>query len=149
LDYLFYLCGTDCMNRYEKRQITLEEIEAQAEYSLRYSFSVVGLLEESQAFYDMITTRVSYIDMNMNPTVMGKSHTTGRKEVIFWCKAQYKNKDFQAQFLRDSPEMAALVRLYKVAREVNAAHMEELKQCPGSPLNTPRVADKELKKVKR
>lgn len=135
LDYLFYLCGDDCINRYEKGRMTIKEIEAQAEYNLRYSFSVVGLLEESQTFYNMVTTRVSYIDMGMNPEVMGKSHSTGKKADLLWCKEQYKDKDFQAQFLRDSPEMAALVRLYKVAQEVNAAQIAELKQCPGSPLN--------------
>ena len=58
IEHLFYLCGEDCINRYETGAITLDEIEDQAEANLRHSFSVVGLLNETNEFYDMITARI-------------------------------------------------------------------------------------------
>jgi hypothetical protein len=58
LEHLFYLCGEDCINRYETGEINLNDIERQAEANLRHSFSVVGLLNETASFYEMVTTRI-------------------------------------------------------------------------------------------
>lgn len=58
LEHLLYLCGEDCINRYETREISLNDMERQAEANLRHSFSVVGLLNETSSFYEMLTTRI-------------------------------------------------------------------------------------------
>jgi hypothetical protein len=50
-----YLCGEECVNRYDMGEIDLADIERQAEANLRHSFSVVGLSNETGEFYDMIT----------------------------------------------------------------------------------------------
>jgi hypothetical protein len=55
LDHLMYLCGEECINRYDMGEINLVDIERQAEANLRHSFSVVGLLNETGVFYDMVT----------------------------------------------------------------------------------------------
>lgn len=55
IEALFSLCGEDCINRYELNEIDLTEIEQQAESNLRHSFSVVGLLNETDSFYDMVS----------------------------------------------------------------------------------------------
>jgi hypothetical protein len=55
LEVLLTLCGEDCINRYEVNDIDLMEIEQQAESNLRHSFSVVGLLNETDSFYDMVS----------------------------------------------------------------------------------------------
>lgn len=43
--YIFPICGEDCIIRYEMGVMTLQEMEEQAIYNLRNSFSVVGILE--------------------------------------------------------------------------------------------------------
>ena len=56
LEALMTMCGEDCINRFEIDDIGLEEIEQQAAANLRHSFSVVGLLNETESFYEMVTT---------------------------------------------------------------------------------------------
>jgi hypothetical protein len=55
LSLLLQICGSNCAHRYELGAITLEEIERQAESNLRHGFSVVGLLHETDTFFDMLT----------------------------------------------------------------------------------------------
>eukprot|EP00980_Cylindrotheca_fusiformis_P011131 scaffold2557_cov121-Cylindrotheca_fusiformis.AAC.14 len=55
LDQLMYLCGEDCINRFQVGEIDLQDIERQAESNLRHSFSVVGLLNETEHFFDMVS----------------------------------------------------------------------------------------------
>jgi hypothetical protein len=64
VNYMLYLCGVDCVNRFDHGTITLDEIEAQAAYNLRNSFSIVGILNDDKMedFYDMISKWVAYID---------------------------------------------------------------------------------------
>ena len=73
--YLFYLCGNDCKIRFENKIISLEGIEAQTEDNLQNSFSVVGLLQESDSFYEMIHERIDYIEMKKTIDVNGQRHT--------------------------------------------------------------------------
>lgn len=124
--------------------MTIADIEAQSEYNLRNSFSVVGLLQDQQTFFDMITARVDYMDMDLNPHVTGDSHSTGRLGEE--CKEIYKNETFRELFMASCPALAALERLYQVALEVNAFQQNELRQCSESfrqkyPRNTSATDD--------
>jgi len=135
LKYLYGICGSDCASRHLKREADLEELVKQAEYNLRYSFAVVGLLEESdEQFFKMIHSRVDYIDttINLNKVDEEGDHSTASRGESKRCKDKYQNEDFQAQFMAAAPEVAALVRLYKVAVEVNQFQALELDQCNDS-----------------
>jgi hypothetical protein len=127
--YLYVLCGEDCLVRNSKGHLTLSELERQAANNLRQSFAVVGLLHETNTFYDMITARVSYMNMSLNPHVQGDTHSTGNTAEIRRCKKVYQNSVFQEELLKRSPELAALQRVYNVGVEVNQAQKNELQQC--------------------
>jgi hypothetical protein len=129
LEYLLALCGDECVNRYEHGMLTLEELEAQAETNLRQSFSVVGLLHETDSFYDMVTARIHYVNMSLNPNVAGARHASSKTVNIIRCSSLFDKKDFQERFKEKLPILAALDRLYKVGVEVNRFQQEELKQC--------------------
>jgi hypothetical protein len=62
LEYIFYLCGEDCVVRFHGGISDLADIENQAEENLRRSFAVVGLLNETDIFFDMIDARVQYLN---------------------------------------------------------------------------------------
>ena len=109
--------------------ITLDDIERQAAYNLRNSFAVVGLLHKTDEFYQMVTQRVFYMDTSLNPEVTGKTHGTGEFAEAARCKELFKKPEFQAELLERSPALAALVRLYKLAVEVNEFQAKELAEC--------------------
>ena len=69
----------------------LKVMEATAAYNLRNSFTVVGLLQETQEFYDMVTQRVEYIDMSLNPTTEGKRHGSGGSAINVRCDAFFQD----------------------------------------------------------
>ena len=127
--YLYVLCGEDCLVRSNKGHLILAELERQAANNLRQSFAVVGLLHETNTFYDMITARVSYMNMSLNPHVQGEAHSTGNTAEIRRCKKVYQDPDFQEELFKRSPALAALQRVYNVGVEVNQAQKNELQQC--------------------
>jgi len=62
LQYIMYICGEDCRSRMHLGYIkSLDELEIQSEGNLRRSFAVVGLLNETDTFYDMLDARVAYM----------------------------------------------------------------------------------------
>jgi hypothetical protein len=125
-----YLCGEDCIVRYAAGTATLEDLEFQAEGNLRQAFAVVGILEQVDTFYEMITARVQYMNTSLNANVRGARHSTQNKESN-QCKARFEDPDFQAKLLELSPELRALNRLYGVAKEVNHFQLQELRECSG------------------
>ena len=128
-EYLFYLCGSECQTRYENNLISIERIEAQAKGNLRNSFSVVGLLHESQSFYEMIHKRIDYLDMNKT-IIKGGRHSTKHKEDKARCIELYlKNETFQEHVRSSLPAFAALERVYSVGVEVNRFQKDELGRC--------------------
>jgi len=128
--YLMRLCGNDCHTRYENGLLTLEELEEQAGDNLRNSFSVVGLLQEQDQFYDMVTDRIAYMDLSRNLHVKGKTHSTKRIEGSIRCKELFGTDENFRQYVRDSiPVLAALERIYHLAVRVNRFQANELKQC--------------------
>lgn len=135
LSYLMYLCGEDCVNRYEVGSISLEEIEQQAEANLRHSFSVVGLLSDTNDYFDMLTTRLQYVNMSKNPHILPSSHSSvprpkKLKEEYTRCKYQYeKNETFKALFRQQLPHLQILDRLYNVGVKVNHFQRQELEEC--------------------
>lgn len=129
MHYIAYLCGDDCSIRLERGLLTLEELEAQTESNLRNAFSVVGLLNETNQFYDMVTKRIAYVDMALHPHVQGKKHTSMELRMAQKCKGIFANESFQEQFKAQLPVLAVLDRLYKVGVEVNRFQLEELRQC--------------------
>jgi hypothetical protein len=131
IQYAMYLCGDDCAIRLELGRMTMEEIWIQSESNLRRSFSVVGLLNESSTFYEMISTRVGYLDMNRNPHVNGDRHT-GRNKKTRYCHALFLQEDFRVKFRIRIPAVMLLERLYQVAEEVNRFQLKELTRCRGS-----------------
>ena len=148
ITYMLYLCGEHCMAGINDGTLTIDDMEQQAAYNLRNSFAVVGILQKTDDFYDMVTKRVYYMDTYLNPDVEGKQHSSGDYEEALRCKALYKDPLFQQKVMDKSPAVAALVRLYKVAVEVNEFQAKELAQCPllndssGSSSNTvPRLTE--------
>ena len=134
--YIFYLCGEDCAARWEMSSsgynddILLEQMERQAANNLRQSFAVVGLLHETDTFFDMVTARVQYIDMSIHSDVEGELHDTGTNGYIAKCKETFKDSGFRQKLREASPAMAALERLYNVAVEVNRFQVRELASSP-------------------
>jgi len=129
LGYIMYICGEDCIVRYAAGTATLEDLELQAEGNLRQAFAVVGILEEVDTFYEMLTARVHYIDTSLNSNVSGSKHSTGSFEGIQYCRDRFQDPNFQTQLLELSPELRALHRLYQVAKEVNRFQLQELREC--------------------
>lgn len=127
-EYLFYLCGYECETRYENNLITLEGIEAQAKGNLRNSFSVVGLLHESQSFYEMIHKRIDYLDM-VKSTEKGKRHGTSNADKARCTELYLNNESFQERLRSSLPAFAALERVYNVGVEVNRFQQDELGRC--------------------
>eukprot|EP00531_Pseudo-nitzschia_arenysensis_P001738 CAMPEP_0116117408 /NCGR_PEP_ID=MMETSP0329-20121206/1556_1 /TAXON_ID=697910 /ORGANISM="Pseudo-nitzschia arenysensis, Strain B593" /LENGTH=535 /DNA_ID=CAMNT_0003610969 /DNA_START=362 /DNA_END=1969 /DNA_ORIENTATION=- len=129
--YLIYLCGIDCETRYENKQISLEGIAAQAESNLRNSFSVVGLLHESDSFYEMLDQRIAFLDFNQSFRVDGharhKSHFAKQKPM---CQKLYlEDETFREKIRAEIPAFQAMERVYNVGVEVNRFQKQELQEC--------------------
>ena len=129
--YLFPFCGVDCENRFQHGMMTYEDVFAQAEGNMRHSFSVVGLLNETSQFYDMVSTRIGYLDMSRNPHVEGKKHPSkgDDPEEVERCKALFVSPEYQEEAKRQVPEMKLVEKLFRVAVEVNRFQQEELSRC--------------------
>jgi hypothetical protein len=134
LGHIIYLCGEDCMMRYSTGTSNLQDLERQAEENLRHSFAVVGLLDESETFYEMLTARVGYIDTSLNPDVRGNKHHSSNLPAIEKCKKLFTQVSTEKWLVNASPEVAVLHRLYKVAKEVNRFQLNELRSCSSLPL---------------
>jgi hypothetical protein len=131
--YLSYLCGDDCEQRLERGLMTIGEAEVQAANNLRHSFSVVGLLEDTQAFYDMVTARIAYLNMSLNPEVQGGRHSTKISPESIICSQYFQNNtNFREAFREAVPLMGVMERLYQLAVEVNAFQQRELDECTGT-----------------
>jgi hypothetical protein len=130
-EYLLPFCGVDCENRWDRGIMTLEEMAIQAESNLKQSFAVVGLLNETNSFYDMVTTRIVYVDMKLNTQVMGGGHQSVGKnqDEADRCKALFVTTKFQEDTIRRHPELKLIERIYQVAVEVNRFQKLELSQC--------------------
>lgn len=129
LTYLAYLCGDDCEQRLEAGLMTIEEAEIQAANNLRYSFSVVGLLEETDTFFDMVSSRIAYVNMSLNPHIEGGRHSAKKSKLSIHCSKLYQTQAFQMRFRRAVPLMNTTERLYQLAVQVNRAQQDELNQC--------------------
>ena len=130
LGYIYYLCGEDCIVRSLTNNATrLEDLEWQAEGNLRYSFAVVGLMNETDTFFDMVSARVDYMNTSLNMHVKTSRHGTGKSKETSRCKARFGDPAFQQELMTVSPEIAALNRLYNVAVEVNRFQLRELQDC--------------------
>ena len=129
ITYLTYLCGEDCASRYHQGISNVEQMERQAAGNLRKSFAVVGILEDTDKFYDMVSKRVAYVNMSLNLDVHGQEHSSGKGPEQLRCKAKFAERDFQEKLKKASPELAAIDRLYRIGVQVNRFQMEELKRC--------------------
>jgi hypothetical protein len=117
------------MIRYENGLMSLDELEAQAESNLRQAFSVVGLLNETDQFYKMVSKRIAYIDMKRNPHVQGDPHHSVQMRESVQCLAIVSSPAFQEQSKQQFPSLGVLDRLYQVGVQVNRFQQEELRQC--------------------
>jgi hypothetical protein len=124
-----HLCGEDCIVRMHTGQMTLEQAELQARHNLQHSFAVVGLLNETETFYEMVTARAAYMNTSLNPEVTGGMHSTSTLKEYHRCKEIYEKEEFQQNLLRASPELAVLYRLFHVGLEVNRFQLQEMKSC--------------------
>jgi hypothetical protein len=129
LTYLAFLCGDDCEQRLERGLMTLPQAETQAAHNLQKSFSVVGLLEETDTFLDMVSARIAYVNMSLNPEVQGERHSSKRSETSAVCTRIYQNPKFQTRFREAVPLMETIEQLYQLAVDVNRAQQQELKEC--------------------
>lgn len=134
--YILYLAGEDAAARYEmglmgtNEENILEQLEKQAANNLKQSFAVVGLLHETDTYFDMLSARVQYLDMSLHPDIEGELHETGANGYMARCKKTFSDPIFQEKLKEASPAVAALERLYKVAVEVNRQQVRELAASP-------------------
>ena len=133
--YLTALCGEDCLNRYHLGASGLEQIEQQAANNLRRSFAVVGLLNETTTFYNMIDARINYVNMSLNPKIKGNRHSSKGGDDAERCRSLYQDPSFQQKLRSKSPAVAALDRLYHLAVQVNRHQLRELEQCASFPVS--------------
>lgn len=132
MTYILYICGEDCLTRFELGVMTLEDMEVQAESNLRQAFTVVGLLEEMDDFYDMVDQRFGYVNMTASENVKGGRHSSvgkNQKSEVERCKKVFEKEDFRDEFKAHLPVLATMDRLYQVAVEVKRFQKEELSQC--------------------
>ena len=137
-NFTLSLAGEDCRSRVATNTITLEEVIDQAESNLRHAFSVVGLLNETESFYSMIETRISYMNMSLevHPSLIqdGRHSSQGgekNKTEYERCSNVFVDESFQQQFREKVPIMQSLEYLYQVGVKVNRFQKEELNQCDG------------------
>lgn len=129
--YLMFLCGEDCLVRQEILKEDLESLAFQAEGNLRHSFAVVGLTNETETFYDMVTTRVGYLNMSRNLHVKGGKHTTRNREDYAACQKLFAEEDFRKKIVSRHRAVALMTHLFEVAVEVNRFQLNELTRCTG------------------
>ena len=142
LRYILSLCGEDCYARWESTTTTtttttalLEEVEAQAAYNLRNSFAVVGLLHEQDSFFEMLHERVDYLDLHLDHAEIfgdGGDHMSLKNQ---YCQERFQTEQFQQDLVAASPELQALIRLYRIGVQVNSFQMRELEECSGRTLS--------------
>lgn len=91
---------------------------------------MVGLLNETESFYEMIAARVRYL--NMDKRLAGrKNHQSGVRFSKDYAEGieMFTDPEFQRRVLQENPAFAALHRLYLVAVEVNRFQQRELASC--------------------
>ena len=119
--YISSLRGNDCKIAHNLGLKTVDEMEKQAAANLRRSFAVVGLTDEFDNFFEMINTRVKYIDIKLDSVSdlhCNDPHAESLKDPLL-----------QEKFISSSPVIAALFRLYELGMEVNKSQREELENC--------------------
>lgn len=131
LQGIVFLCGEDCGIRWLHNQISFRELWIQSESNLRHAFSVVGLMNETLTFFEMLTTRVAYLDMRLNPHIRGKRHQSGRTRETVRCHRIFQDPAFQQELRKQVPMVRLLEHLYRVAVEVNRYQLQELRECQG------------------
>jgi hypothetical protein len=107
----------------------LQELEAQATFHLLQAFVVVGLLQETDSFYTMISQRLAYINTSRNMHFSGADHSSGHASENMRCKGRFAEREFQLELMERLPEIAVMERLYQVAVEVNRFQRQELEEC--------------------
>jgi len=130
LKQIHFLCGEDCKLAFTLKLTTIDRMEKQAAANLRRSISVVGLLNETDTFYEMINKRVKYINIPMDLKKGLNGNRSRDSAEKLRCKSYYSDPSFQEKLISNSPAIAALVRLYQVGLEVNRFQMQELESCP-------------------
>jgi len=133
-EYVLYYCGDDCAIKLrlasaDKEEQVWQEVLAQAEFNLRHSFAVVGLLEDSDNFFDMIDKRVGYVNMTQAQSIKDAHVSKSKTGERLRCGERFKETELQEQLLSLSKEIRGAVHLYQVAVEVNAFQMAELAEC--------------------
>jgi len=128
--FLFNLCGYDCHTRWENHLIDLEDIEAQVSDNLRQAFSVVGLLEDVDTFYNMLHKRIDYLDLNKPIDIpFGQRHITRHRDKPRCEDLFLRDETFREQLRSSNRAFAAFERVYNIGVEVNRFQKEELKSC--------------------
>ena len=134
-DYLWPICGEDCVARawpeMPEHGKVLGELETQASENLRHSFAVVGLLEKTDRFYEMVRKRVAYLSafgLEVGEVVDGR-HRSGGGAAKERCKEAFADPFRQAQLEKENPILSVLVRLYQVGVEVESHQYNELSTC--------------------
>ena len=139
LGYILHLCGEDCNIRYAHAQAQLgtnfresheraliESFLRQADYNLRHSIAVVGLQDDMDGFYDMVTARIQYMNMSRNSHVQGPRHASAATDA---CRDTFASPAFRRTLMDASPAIVAAVRLYETAVRVHAFQQQELQGC--------------------
>jgi hypothetical protein len=141
LVFLTYLCGEDCHMNALRGLSSIEQMERQAEFNLRHSIAVVGILEDGEeSFFQMVSSRVSYVDMSLNPQMGNSRHSSGKTEEHQRCTHVFQNVSLQQRLIKKSPAIAAVARLYRVGKEVNRFQKRELEGCSSTvPISNSRL----------
>lgn len=126
LEYLLYLCGEECLARYQNNMTDIDEIALQAEGNVRHGFAVVGLLNDTDGFYDMLERRFGYFDIRNSSIANDARHRSGSSNE---CKAKFLNETFREALRTRIPIVKKMEHLYNIAVEVNQFQRIELDTC--------------------
>ncbi len=135
--YIYYLCGADCYPRFEGGMMTIQELEAQAESNLKQAFTVVGILNETEQFYEMLDGRFGFLHnmtgLNTDRAIAaGGRHSSKSKKKqaeIDRCTEIFSTETFRNELRELMPIMSVLERLFEVGVKVSRFQQEEIRQC--------------------
>lgn len=139
MEFIVSICGEDCYVRWTYNILSLSDLMDQAEDNLRQSFAVIGLLNETENFYKMVSRRVYYMDTSRNmPQFRMKRHKSIRSPDFMFCKDLCLRSSFQRDVSLASPELRVMIHLCDVTVQIQflcfACHFRLLSQYQKSSL---------------
>lgn len=112
------LCGVDCEARF-LAGASVQALEAQAAYNLRYSFALVGVTEQFEGFIEAVRRLAPNLrGFLANGTVHAHGRRTQARSEEDACKSYWSLVNNQREGLQESQVIRQMVHLYRIALEI-------------------------------